>query len=398
MTTSSDFNMLRLETPRDILQITDGTVADEETLEVANPAVWIRTLARQQKQAEEDLEQLLHLCGNTVDRTDQRLVRIENAYHSLSEGTRYVYDRLNANEKIAEEWIRSELSVAANAYQSFTRNVWQAIIERTQESNERQMCQAMQLARINDTLSFLGEANVARNQHLANFQGNVEIWAAAHQDRVAALERQLQEARAEIQQVVARIPLPATPERRPSPPPAWRSPPAATNTSAPSKAPTPPVLGSLLHLIPGPPTRRIRPPAVPTTPEMRKWLDQLRCPPSGPVTPVRPTTVGGGITPPRPTRGVPAGPPPPSSPPSSPSSPPSGPPSEPPRPPFRRFRDPSPPRNPVPTITTQDLVQLVAEGVERARTETREQTNTARLKMTNPETFDGKPTTPFNHW
>jgi len=67
MTTSSDFNMLRLETPRDILQITDGTVADEETLEVANPAVWIRTLARQQKQAEEDLEQLLHLCGNTVD-------------------------------------------------------------------------------------------------------------------------------------------------------------------------------------------------------------------------------------------------------------------------------------------------------------------------------------------
>jgi len=52
----------------------------------------------------------------------------------------------------------------------------------------------------------------------------------------------------------------------------------------------------------------------------------------------------------------------------------------------------------VPTITTQDLVRLVAEGVEQARTEPREKTRTARLKMTNPEPFDGKPTTPFNHW
>jgi len=163
MSITLDFKMLRLEAPRDIPQITDGTEADKGTMEVTNPAVWLRVLARQQKQAEEDLAQLLDLCSNTVDRTDQHLVRIENAYYSLAEGTRYVYDRLNANEKIAEEWIRSELSVAANAYQSFTRNVWQAIIECTQESNERQICQATQLARINDALSFLGEANTARN-------------------------------------------------------------------------------------------------------------------------------------------------------------------------------------------------------------------------------------------
>jgi len=199
--TSSDFNMLRLEAPRDILQITDGSATEEETLEVTNPAVWLRALARQQKQAEQDLEQLLALCGNTVDKTDQRLVRIESAYQGLAEGTRYVYDRLNANEKIAEEWIRSELSAAANTYQSFARNVWQAIMERTQESNERQICQATQLARINDALAFLGEANTVRSQHLANFQGNIELWAAAHQNRVAALETQLREAQAEIQQV-----------------------------------------------------------------------------------------------------------------------------------------------------------------------------------------------------
>jgi len=386
--TSSDFNMLRLEAPRDILQITDGSATEEGTLEVANPAVWLRALARQQKQAEQDLEQLLALCGNTVDKTDQRLVRIESAYQGLAEGTRYVYDRLNANEKIAEEWIRSELSAAANAYQSFARNVWQAIMERTQESNERQICQATQLARINDALAFLGEANTARSQHLANFQGNIELWAAAHQNRVAALETQLREARAEIQQVATRIPLPMTPARRPSPPPAWRSPLAPTNTSAPSKPPTPPELGSPLRLLPGAPTRRARP----TTPEMRERLQQLRRSPTPEGPPPNPGAGGGG-SPPRPTRRAPTGPPPPPSPSSS-----SEPPSEHRRPPSRRRQETPPQRNPAPTITTQDLVRLVAEGVEQARSKARENTRTARLKMTNPEPFDGKPTTPFNPW
>ena len=386
--TSSDFNMLRLEAPRDILQITDGSATEEETLEVANPAVWLRALARQQKQAEQDLEQLLALCGNTVDKTDQRLVRIESAYQGLAEGTRYVYDRLNANKKIAEEWIRSELSAAANAYQSFARNVWQAIMERTQESEERQICQATQLARINDALAFLGETNTARSQHLANFQGNIELWAAAHQNRVAALETQLREARAEIQQVATRIPLPTTPARQPSPMPGWRSPLAPTNTSAPSKPPTPPELDSPLRLPSGVPTRRARP----TTPEMRERLQQLRRPPT--VTgPPQELGTGGGETPPRPTRRAPAGPPPSPSP-SSPSEPPS----EHRRPPLRPHRETTPPKNPAPTITTQDLVRLVAQGVEEARRVSRENTRTARLKMTNPETFDGKPTTPFNHW
>jgi len=45
---------------------------------------------------------------------------------------------------------------------------------------------------------------VARSQHLANFQGNVELWAEEHQkradeqqQRVEYLEHQLQEAREE---------------------------------------------------------------------------------------------------------------------------------------------------------------------------------------------------------
>jgi len=40
--------MLRLEAPRDLLQITSGTPSLEQAVELANPAVWVRTLVHQQ--------------------------------------------------------------------------------------------------------------------------------------------------------------------------------------------------------------------------------------------------------------------------------------------------------------------------------------------------------------
>jgi len=153
--------MLRLEAPSDLLQITDGTPRPEQAVEIANPAVWVRTLVHQQQQAKNDLQRLMELCGDTYDSTDRGTQEIEQAYQTLAEGTRYVYDRVNANEKIAEEWIHSELSKAANAYKSLARKIWQAIIERTNEANERQICQATQLTQVNDALSFLVEANTA---------------------------------------------------------------------------------------------------------------------------------------------------------------------------------------------------------------------------------------------
>jgi len=45
MSTLSDFNMLWLEAPRDLLQITDGTPAPEQAIELANPVIWVRTMA-----------------------------------------------------------------------------------------------------------------------------------------------------------------------------------------------------------------------------------------------------------------------------------------------------------------------------------------------------------------
>ena len=198
MTPSSDFNMLRLEAPRDLLQITDGTPTPDQAVEVANPAIWLRSMVRKQRQAESDLRQLTQLCGNTIDRTDQRMLRIEEAYQTLLEGTLYVYDRVKANEEIAEAWVRSELANAANAYQTLAQNVWQAILERTQEDNQRQICQATQLTRVNDALAFLAEANTARSQNLVTFQGTVELWAADHQRKVDNMERELRQAREEI--------------------------------------------------------------------------------------------------------------------------------------------------------------------------------------------------------
>ena len=263
-------------------------------MELANPTVWLRTLAKQQKQAEEDLKELVRICGNMVDHTDQRIQRIEHAYQALAEGTRYVYDRCNANQEIEETWVRSELAAAANAYQTFTRNVWQAIIEQTNESTERQVCQATQLTRVNNTLAFLGESNTARSQHLATFQGNVELWAADHQQKVAELQQELRQARNDIQRLAVRIPLPPA---SPSPPPPalpplptqqiWRSPARLPSTSAPGQtsrrssvpadppvtllvAPTSrtayPPLRSPIQLNLPVATRRIRPPAIPPIP------------------------------------------------------------------------------------------------------------------------------------
>ena len=48
--------MLQLEAPRDLLQITDGTPGPEQAVEIANPAVWVRTVVNQQWQAENDLK------------------------------------------------------------------------------------------------------------------------------------------------------------------------------------------------------------------------------------------------------------------------------------------------------------------------------------------------------
>jgi len=45
------------------------------------------------------------------------------------------------------------------------------------------------VAYIHNAVAFLEEANLAQNQHLVVFQGNVEKWAANHQSKVDSLEK-----------------------------------------------------------------------------------------------------------------------------------------------------------------------------------------------------------------
>jgi len=225
MSTTLDYNMLRLEAPRGLLQITNDEEPREEALEIANPVGWMRAMANHQQQAELDLRQLLDVCGNTMDRTDRRIRRIEAAYNRLSQGAQYVYEQLEAKELISGDWVRNELMVVANTYQAFTRQVWEAIIERTTTEEVQRMHQATQVARMHDAVAFLSEANLARKTHLAEFQGNVVKWVANHQQKVevverqgdkdrkrmAELEHQLARAREKLTRVATTVPLPATP-------------------------------------------------------------------------------------------------------------------------------------------------------------------------------------------
>ena len=53
---------------------------------------------------------------------------------------------MEAKEEIAEAWVRNELTAVANAYQTFTRQIWEAIIERTKEAEVQRLHQATQVA------------------------------------------------------------------------------------------------------------------------------------------------------------------------------------------------------------------------------------------------------------
>jgi len=162
MSTTSDYNMLRLEAPRGLLQITNDEEPREEALEIANPVGWIRAMANHQQQAEQDLRQLMDVCGNTLDRTDRLVRRIEAAYNRLAQGAQYVYEQMEAKEQISGDWVRNELMVSANAYQAFTRQVWEAIIEHSKMSELHRVHEATQVARMHNAVAFLSEANLAR--------------------------------------------------------------------------------------------------------------------------------------------------------------------------------------------------------------------------------------------
>jgi len=224
---------------------------------------------------------------------------------------------------------------------------------------------------MHDAVAFLSEGNLARNTHLAEFQGNVEKWAAIHQQKVevrerqgnedhkrmAELEQQLARAWEELTRVATTVPLPASPPRPVQP-----------------RAPTGLTLGSPLL---GGTLRRQRPPAIPA-----------------PLA----TGGGGGAQPPR---GPPREPAPP-----SPSPAPSEGDDD-------LYEQNLPTGRPPPNteestmgqlatmLTPGEIALLVGAGIAAAQLPGRPaepQIQTSHLKMENPEKFDGKSSSAFNQW
>jgi hypothetical protein len=201
-------------------------VRSTEHVEIASPATWLRCLVRHQTQAERDFLQFYEACGSRFDQNDRRALAIEAAYNELAEGARYMYEQTQHNARISEDWIRTELATTANAYQTFTQMVWEGISAHTQDVSLKQAFQGTQLARLHDALAYQAEANIARGQHLAKFEGDVTNWAAHQTARTTALETKLREAQQEIRQARAAIqnfattaPLPASrPESVAAPP------------------------------------------------------------------------------------------------------------------------------------------------------------------------------------
>jgi hypothetical protein len=198
---------------------------------------------------------------------------------------------------------------------------------------------------------------VARNTHLATFQGNVELWAGEQQAKVSRLEQELKTAQDEIKRVAASVPLPRLQTVSPEPPYFLQGLPSATV----------PVVGSLS------PRKTVTPPA--------------------PLIPGLPVGGSGGGQPPRPPRRLALSP--------SPS----------PSPPGDNDDDDDlytlPPlqrtlarQKDSPTVDMTAIACLIGEGIAAAQPATKpslEQPDgrigTARLKMKNPEPFDGAATT-----
>jgi len=274
---------------------------------------------------------------------------------------------MEAKEEIAEAWVRNELTAVANAYQTFTRQIWEAIIERTKEAEVQRLHQATQVARMKDAVTFLGEADVARNQHLALFQGNVEKWAANHQqkvdglelerrrdrERMARLEKQLAEAPEEIRKVAVAVPLPRSPTKRAMGAPFL--PPTATGPRPPGNTISGLTTGEMGGDRRGPP-RRPRIPAVYLSPSLPPNEDD------GDYEDLYERNLPTG----RPTPGM---------------------------------KEPT--EGQLATmLTPEKIARLVGAGIAAARQPEQPangvRIQTSRLKMENPDKFDGKSSSTFN--
>ena len=250
---SSNVDMLRLEAPQTAIKIYHGIRPSLDTVEISQPAAWVRLLVQQQRQAQRDLREHKRACGDKFERTDLKVIEIERNYRVLCEAVQYLYAQQEADTTASHEWIQTELMQAANAAQQFTTDIWRMIVAKTEETTLAGHQQALQLSRLNDALAFLQTANGQRRQEQASFNHNVERWAANQQATTDKLESEHAQMKADLtairkraEQIKGRKPsYLQTARKTPHPPGIPEEPPMAAGGSGGTRPPALPLFPPL---------------------------------------------------------------------------------------------------------------------------------------------------------
>ena len=236
---SSNVDMLRLEQPQTAIEIYHGTRPSLDTVEIHQPAAWVRLLVQQQRQAHRDLRELKRALGDKFDRTDLEVMEIERNYQVLCEAVHYLYSQQEADSTASNEWIQTELMRAANASQQFTADVWRTIVEKNAETTMADHQRGLQITRLNDALAFIQTADGPRRQEQASFNHNVEQWAATQQATTEKLAADLAAIRKKAEELKARKPTYLQTARRITRPPAIPEEPAVAAGGSGGTGPPP---------------------------------------------------------------------------------------------------------------------------------------------------------------
>ena len=380
---SSNVDMLRLEYPRSITEIVEFTVVNDETVEVHDPPVWMTQMIHQYTSARRDLVRLYEACGNTFDRNDRRIRDIEQNYQVLADGIRYVYDQAKSDSVVTRDWIQTELTATAQATQEMSQQLWQVILAKNEEDEKRDLLQGQERSRLQDALAFHQAAAIQRDHEMAAYRRNLEAWAEKQQattQQLMAGQQALQSEVAAAQAAVRQVATQATAPQAAIPSFLQAVPSRPPRTSRPTVAAD----------IEGTGTTRGAPPAQ--IPAATATVTEAPA-----AQPPRPEATGGAAgappnQPPRPPVAGAAGAPPPGGSPggSTPSTPTS-----------RGGHDGDDNRENRNAREAREFAQILAEAMATAqqdRPQPAQRTTVAKLKIKEPEKFDGKPKTPFRSW
>lgn len=195
---SSNLDMLRLELPQTLSNALVSIPQASETVEVRNPAAWLRLMNHQYQTAQRDLRQLYQACDQKFNEEDSRMQEIRRNYEQLCDGVKYVYNLYAHNAEMNTEWLRTELSTVANATHALSSDVWAVIRERNQKDEDNRELQSVANARLQDAIVFLETAQVEQRREQAVYNRNVEIWAGKQEEKAEYLYKEQQRIKEKI--------------------------------------------------------------------------------------------------------------------------------------------------------------------------------------------------------